>query len=71
MNPKTYSVSFGENEVITVKSFNDPVGVVRALFGISNRYLPWQKLSDKVTLVDNKYKVEEILLDLRLVEWCG
>ena len=69
MNPKVFQVErFGK--IITVKSFNDPVGICRKIFRLTGRYIPWQNIDGKTTIVNQNITVKEIDLPLAWVKWC-
>ncbi len=75
MNPTVYQV-FRDGHFVTVKSFNDPVGVVRGLFRIPGRYIPWQVTKRNSigraieTVVNGDITVTEIDIHLGWVKWC-
>lgn len=74
MNPTVYQV-FAYGRFITVKSFNDPVGVVRGLFRIPGRYIPWEVTKRSPigraieTVVNGNITVTEINIPLGWVKW--
>lgn len=69
MNPTVYQVE-RNGQFTTVKSFNDHVGVVRGLFRIPGRYIPWERLNDRVTMVAGNIRVTIVDLPLSWVKWC-
>jgi hypothetical protein len=70
MNPKIYQVE-KDGKFLTVKSFNDAVGVVRGLFRIPGHYIPWVAINAKTTVVNHDIVVKEIdNIPLAIVKWC-
>lgn len=69
MSPKVYQIERG-GKIVTVKSFNDPVGMCRGLFRLTGRYIPWVNVNDKVTKVGDDITVTEVDIPLAWVKWC-
>ncbi len=69
MNPTVYQIE-RDGKFITVKSFNCPVGVVRAIFRFSQRYIPWTAIDDKTTIVNKNIIVKKVDIPLSWVKWC-
>lgn len=71
MNPKVYQVEH-DGKFITVKSHNSPLGVVRALFRLAERYTPWEDKGNGVTLIKSSIGdilVKEIDIPLAWIKW--
>ncbi len=69
MNPTVYQVEVA-GEIVTVKSFNDAVGVCRGLFRLPGRYIPWKEIDNKTTIVNENITVKVIDIPLSWVKWC-
>lgn len=72
MNPTVYQVEHKGN-IVTFKSCNCALGVVRALFRLRERYTPWENKGNGVTLIKasiGDILVKEIDIPLAWVKWC-